>query len=308
VHPSNLYCDAMRLTPRLAISLLSAALGCSGKIPTEVENTLEALSGAVPNVPKAVAELSGSALLKQVTDSGPYLGFDTFGYPGDGAMQSWRAHADYDWVGFYLPAPCHKDDSWSGKRATIEAMGWGVAVVYVGQQTWGKTPRAGGRMSTGVTCATNLVSGEQGKRDAADAVARTTAEGFPNGTAIFLDIEHMNTVPNAMREYYVAWTEAVLADGRFRPAFYAHTANAPMIYGDVRAVFDRNGISTEPPFWIAGGRDFGRDRDPQDVGHAFAAVWQGVLDTHERYASVRLPIDINVSAVPSPSSVQFASD
>lgn len=299
----------MRLTSRLAITILAtAALGCSGKVPTEVENALAALSAGVPNVPGAVAELTGSELLKQVTEKGPYLGFDTFGYPGDEAMQSWHTHADYDWVGFYLPAPCHKDDSWSGKRATLETMGWGVAVVYVGQQTWGKTPRAGGRVSTGATCATNLVSGAQGTRDAADAIARTIAEGFPNGTAIFLDIEHMNSVPNAMREYYIAWTEGVLADARFRPAFYAHNANAPTIYGDVRAVFDKHGVATEPPFWIAGGSNFGRDRDPQDVGHAFAAVWQGVLDTHERYASIRLPIDINVAAVPSPSAAQYASD
>jgi hypothetical protein len=298
----------MRATPRLAISLFTAALGCSGKVPTEVENTLAALSASVPNVPGAVAELSGSALLEQVTDRGPYLGFDTFGYPGDEAMRSWRTHADYDWVGYYLPAPCHKDDSWSGKRTTLETMGWGVAVVYVGQQTWGKTPRAGRRTNKAGTCATNLVSGAQGARDAADAVARTVAEGFPKGTAIFLDIEHMNTVPNAMRAYYVAWTEGVLADGRFRPAFYAHTANAPLIYGDVRAVFDQHGVTAEPPFWIAGGSNFGRDRDPQDVGHAFAAVWQGVLDTHERYASVRLPIDVNVAAVPSPSAAQYASD
>ena len=298
----------MRLTSRLAITLLTAALGCSGKVPDGVQRFLGELSGSVPNVPEAVAELSGSEMLKQVAEKGPYLGFDTFGYPGDEAMQSWRTHADYDWVGYYLPAPCHKDDSWSGKRVTLETMGWGVAVVYVGQQTWGKTPRAGGRVSRGATCATNLVSGSQGSRDAADAIARTVAEGFVNGTAIFLDIEHMNTVPNAMREYYVAWTEGVLADGRFRPAFYAHNANAPTIYGDVRAVFDKYGVIAEPPFWIAGGSNFGRDRDPQDVGHAFAAVWQGVLDTHERYASIRLPIDINVAAVPSPSSAQFASD
>ena len=298
----------MRAISRLAITLVTATLGCSGKVPTGVENFLAVLSGSVPNVPAAVAELSGSELLEQVTAKGPYLGFDTFGYPGDEAMQSWRTHADYDWVGFYLPAPCHKDGSWSGKRATIEAMGWGIAVVYVGQQTWGKTPRADGRVSRGATCATNLVSGAQGARDAEDAIAKTVAEGFPNGTAIFLDIEHMSSVPNAMREYYVAWTEGVLGDGRFRPAFYAHNSNAPTIYGDVRAVFDKHAVTAEPPFWIAGGSNFGRDRDPQDVGHAFAAVWQGVLDTHERYASIRLPIDINVAAVPSPSSAQFASD
>lgn len=264
------------------------------------------MSASVPDIPRAVADLSGSALLQEVTDKGPYLGFDTSNYPGDAAMQSWREHAGYDWVGYYLQAPCHKDDSWSGKRDTLEAMGWGVAVVYVGQQTWGKTPRAGARTARGSTCAASLVRDSQGRIDADDAIAKTAAEGFPNGTAIFLDLEHMNSVPNAMREYYVAWTERVLDDGRFRPAYYAHTANAQTVYADVRALLDARGIEADPPFWIAGGSNFGRDRAPQDVGHQFADVWQGVLDTWERHDKVRLAIDVNVAAVPSPSAAQFA--
>ena len=40
---------------------------------------------------------------------------------------------------------------------------------------------------------------------------------------------------------------------------------------------------------------------PSDVGHAFAAMWQGVLDIHQTHNGVRLPIDVNVAAVPSPS-------
>jgi hypothetical protein len=265
------------------------------------------MSASVPDVPHALADLSGSPVLHEVTDNGPYLGFDTSDYPGDAAMQTWREHAGYDWVGYYLQAPCHKDASWSGKRDTLEAMDWGIAVVYVGQQTWGKIPRANGRTSRGATCAANLVSSAQGRVDADDAIARTTAEGFPSGTAIFLDLEHMNSVPNAMRDYYLAWTERLLDDGRYRPAYYAHNANAQAIYADVRALLDRRGIVADPPFWIAGGSNFGRDRDPQEVGHEFADVWQGVLDTWEKHATVRLPIDVNVAAVPSPSAAQYAS-
>lgn len=259
------------------------------------------LSASVPDVPHAVAELSGSPALQHVTDKGPYLGFDTSIYPGDAAMKSWRTHAGYDWVGFYLPAPCHKDESWLGKRDTVEAMGWGVAVVYVGQQTWGKAPRASTRTSAGTTCAANVVSADRGRLDADDAIARTLAEGFAPSTAIFLDLEYMATVPNAMRDYYRAWTERVLEDARFRPAYYAHTHNAQLVYDDVRAVLDARGIEADPPFWIAGGSNFGRDRDPQDVGHAFAAAWQGVLDTWEKYDAIRLPIDVSVAAAPSPS-------
>jgi hypothetical protein len=216
-------------------------------------------------------------------------------------MTSWRTNTDFDRVGFYLPAPCHKDTSWVGKRDTIETMGWGVAVVYVGEQTWGRTPRSMKRTPAGATCTANLVSAARGRVDADDAIARTAAEGFANGTAIFLDLEHMDVMPNAMREYYVAWTERLLADGRYRPAYYAHTQNAPVVYADVRAVFDARGIDADPPFWIAGGSNFGRDRDPQDVGHPFAAAWQGVLDTWEKHDAIRLPIDVSVAALPSPS-------
>ena len=285
---------------------LTVALACTGGASTGLERTLAAVSASVPDVPHAVAELSGSSILQEVTDRGPYLGFDTSDYPGDAAMQTWREHADYDWVGYYLQAPCHKDDSWTGKRDALEVMGWGVAVVYVGQQTWGKTPRAGSRKTRGTTCAAHLVSGAQGRLDADDAIAKTAAEGFPNRTAIFLDLEHMNSVPNAMRDYYVAWTERVLDDGRFRPAYYAHNTNAQTIYADIRALFDTRGIDVDPPFWIAGGSNFGRDRAPEDVGHQFADVWQGVLDTWEKHDAVRLPIDVNVAAVPSPSAAQFA--
>jgi hypothetical protein len=296
----------MHWSTRLAFPVLTVALACTNQTPTAWDEALATLSASVPDVPHAVADLSGSSMLQEITDKGPYLGFDTSDYPGDAAMQGWRDNAGYDWVGYYLPAPCHKDESWSGKRDTLEAMGWGLAVVYVGQQTWGKTPRAGGRTARGATCAANLVTGERGRIDADDAIARTASEGFPAGTAIFLDLEHMNTVPNAMREYYSAWTERVLDDGRYRPAYYAHNANAQTIYGDVRALFDRRGIESDPPFWIAGGSNFGRDRNPREVGHEFADVWQGVLDTWEKHDKVRLPIDVNVAAVPSPSAAQFA--
>jgi hypothetical protein len=296
----------MHWSTRLGFPILTVALACSNQQQTVWDEALAAVRASVPDVPHAVADLSGSSMLKEITNKGPYLGFDTSNYPGDAAMLAWRRNAGYDWVGYYLPAPCHKDESWTGKRDTLEAMGWGLAVVYVGQQTWGKTPRAGGRTTRGATCATNLISPERGRVDAEDAIARTAAEGFPTGTAIFLDIEHMNAVPNAMREYYTAWTERVLEDGRFRPAYYAHNANAQTIYADVRAVLDRRGIESDPPFWIAGGSNFGRDRNPQDVGHEFADVWQGVLDTWEKHDRVRLPIDVNVAAVPSPSSAEFA--
>lgn len=289
---------------------------------------------------------TASANIAESLSQGPHLGFDTFSYPGDDAMHAWlTADKPYRWVGYYLSAPCHTDDSWEGKRETLTNMGWGMAVIYVGQQTWGRTPgqkvtvtryvtkrvrqvktRNGRRVvsyvnkrvpvrvlvmpraSRGSSCSTQFVSAARGTADANDAIAKTATEGFARGTVIFLDIERMDAVPRAMREYYSAWTKRVLEDGRFRPAYYAHSFNANLIYSDVKQVLAGAGISADPPFWIASARGFSIDKAPSDVGHAFAQVWQGVLDVVETHNGVKLPIDVNVAQLPSPSAVNPAGE
>jgi len=312
---------------RSILALLTAGLIVSTQTPF-----------AAPRIDDAVS--SASATIAANLSEGPHLGFDTFSYPGDDAMRAWQA-ADkpYRWVGYYLSAPCHNDSSWEGKRATLTDMGWGMAVIYVGQQTWGRTPgqkiavtryitkrvrqtvktRSGKRIvryvnkrvpvrvlvnpraSRGSSCSTQFVSAARGTADANDAIAKTAAEGFARGTVIFLDIERMDAVPYAMRDYYRAWTKRVVEDGRFRPAYYAHSFNADLIYKDVKQVLAGAGVSGDPPFWIASGRGFSIDKAPHEVGHAFAQVWQGVLDIVETHNGVKLPIDVNVAQLPSPS-------
>src|SRR6185503_20286289 len=181
---------------------------------------------APPSIATAVATASAN-IADNLGDTGPHLGFDTFAYPGDDAMRAWlTADKPYRWVGYYLSAPCHSDDSWEGKRDTLSSMGWGMAVIYVGQQTWGKTPgqkiavtryvtkrvkqtvktRSGKRVvryvnkrvpvrvlvapraSPGSSCSTQFVNEARGVKDANDAIAKTAAEGFASGTVIFLDI------------------------------------------------------------------------------------------------------------------------
>lgn len=278
--------------------------------------------------------------------AGKHLGFDTYAYPGDQAMKAWREDDDarYEWVGYYLPsAPCHKGDSWSGKRERLASMGWGVAVIYVGQQVWSGTPRERvvktkwvtkrvrqvrrvhgkrvvrhvrkkvpvryvtyARAQPGQSCSTHLVSGARGTKDADDAIARAQREGFSRGTVVFLDIERMDRVPTAMRDYYKAWTTRILENGSFRPGYYVHDFNARLIYKDVATIFLNAGKMEQPPFWIASGRGFSEDKEPHEVGHAFASVWQGVLDVVQTHNGVELPIDVNVAAVPSPSELASA--
>lgn len=303
--------------------------------------TLAACDGtpfATPSIGNAVTGASAN-IAAHLADEGPHLGFDTYAYPGDEEMRAWQtASKPYKWVGYYLSAPCHRDDTFMGKRETLSSMGWGMAVIYVGQQTWGRTPgakvtvtryvtkrvrqvrkRNGKRVvsyvrkrvpvkvkvtpraARGSSCSTQLVNAARGTADANDAIAKTAAEGFARGTVIFLDIERMDAIPRAMRDYYKAWTARVIEDGRFRPAYYAHSFNANSIYGDVKKVLAGAGISDDPPFWIASARGFAEDKHPTEVGHSFAKVWQGVLDIVETHNGVRLPIDINVAHLPSPS-------
>jgi hypothetical protein len=258
---------------------------------------------------------------------GTHLGFDTNVYPGDKAMDAWKRSGEYEWVGYYLEAACHKDRSWSGTRARLTKSGWGLAVIYVGQQTWGKqvasrtvattSKKTKGKRTyqmtressmpvakSGDRCSASYVNSAQGRIDARDAIAMASREGFPKGTVVFLDVEHMASIPRAMRDYYTAWASTLLADGRYRPGIYAHTANAATIYDDVNAVYRKAGLETDPPFWVAGTRGFSTDRAPTDVGHHFASMWQGVLDVTRTHNGVKLPVDISVADASSPSAAE----
>ena len=332
----------------LALLAVGGLVGCGETPGVSPGAAVDAVADAVENVASTI------------TGKG-HLGFDTGIYPGDETMRVWRATAPYKWVGYYLPAPCHKDDSWSGKRAELTDMGWGLAVIYVGQQTWSGVPakhatvykttfasrtvtkyvnkrvktyarqKSGKRVAKYVTkrvptkvkakvpvrtpvrvafdasqhgvmsCQRNLVTASRGALEAADAIAKTAAEGFPRGTIVFLDIERMQMTPKAMRDYYSEWVARVLADGRFTPGIYAHTYNAPPIYRDVKAVYVAAGRTDDPPFWIAGGRGFEPTKAPQDIGHTFAAVWQGILDVVQEWNGHKVVIDVNVAETPNPS-------
>ncbi|MFN2635413.1 MAG: glycoside hydrolase domain-containing protein [Gemmatimonadaceae bacterium] len=258
-------------------------------------------------------------------------GFDTSIYPGDAAMAAWLApNSPYEWVGYYLQAPCHRDASWMGKRVQLTSMGWGLAVLYVGQQTFdgvalmaeqsrqslleatGPIPARAGIMvpatraeiqAAAVTCSRTLLTTEQGSADAVDAVTRTAAEGFPAGTVVFLDIEHMDMIPASMHSYYRAWVQQVLADGRFRPGIYVHKANAQAIYDGVRQAYLDMNAGGSAAFWLAGSGAFTLDVPPTQVGFAFANVWQGVFEVTQTWNGAAINIDVDVADRSSPSGL-----
>jgi hypothetical protein len=267
-------------------------------------------------------------------------GFDTGEYPGDDAMRAWRSGGSpYEWTGYYMPSPCHPDQGWAGKREVLTSMGYGLAVLYVGQQTWGRKPGAPHRVPVKVSrrvqvklgfgkhrrtvtrtltrtvmrrapkppsdasCNADFVTAARGAKEGIDAAARAAAEGFAPGTIVFLDIERMDVLHQKMRDYYMAWVRAMLADGRYRPGIYVHTFNANVVYNDVKGVYTSMGAEGDPPFWVAKSEGFELTKLPHEVGHAFAAVWQGMLDVEQTFNGRRIKLDVNVSSSPSPSAV-----
>ncbi|HEY4304241.1 MAG TPA: glycoside hydrolase domain-containing protein [Gemmatimonadaceae bacterium] len=311
----------------IALAAVSGAL----EAPRLMHAPLSIASAEIAGVPSGIA---GAVTKVAASVTGKHMGFDTNVYPGDRAMDAWKRSGEYEWVGYYLSAPCHSDDSWVGTRSKLLKNGWGLAVIYVGQQTWGQSykpvtttkkvrvasTKSGKRhfatrtmkrtstipvvTSNDGHCSASFVNTDQGSIDARDAIATTTREGFPRGTVVFLDVEYMDAMPPRMRDYYRAWTREVLADGRYRPGIYAHTHNVGTIYDDVSDVYGAAGVDGDPPFWIAGKGDFSPESSPTEVGHAFATAWQGMLDVVRTHNGVKLPVDISVASVASPSLAQ----
>lgn len=235
--------------------------------------------------------------------AGVHPGFDAAVYPGEAAMRAWRRDSPYRWTGYYLPSPCHRDASWSGTRAALEEQGWGIAVLYVGQQAFEDAPVAGAEQPGGpVVCSRTLLGAERGRADGRDAVARAMAEGFAPGTVVFLDVERMRAVPDSMLAYHAAWTDEMLRDGRYLPGTYAHQANAAQLFASARGVYAGAGRAEAPPFWIAGGSGFALDQPPYAVGLPYARVWQGAIDVDRAWGGVRLRVDENTADRPSPSA------
>jgi hypothetical protein len=292
----------------MVLATAGLAIAC-GRSNTEPDGESPIASAAATVAQVAAAVTGQKSPLADQQQEGKNMGFDTHTYPGNKTMAAWKAApgAPYRWVGYYLPAPCHRDKSWSGKRQTLVDMGWGLAVVYVGQQTWGRTPRrlTASRMAkldkSKASCNADLVTGERGRADGADAIAIAEREGFPARSIVFLDIERMEKMPPVMRAYYRAWAKRLLTDGRYRPGVYVHAHNAQVVYDDFKAEFAAAGVDEQPRMWIASGRGYEEGKAPQDVGFAFAGVWQGLIDVAHTVADIKLPLDVNVSAWSSPS-------
>jgi hypothetical protein len=133
-----------------------------------------------------------------------YLGMDRNDYPGDANMQALRK--TFAFTGYWLNNPPGVDrNSWRGKRASLQTMGYGFLILFNGREY--KELKASGD-AAGV-----------GTRDAGVAVKAARADGFPNSAIIFLDQEQGGRMLLEQRTYIHAWVDGVVTGG-YRAGIY----------------------------------------------------------------------------------------
>ncbi len=287
----------------VSAALASLLAACAG---------VPAPAGPTPTGPTAPTALRGVP------------GFDTRAYPGDSVMKAWRAASPYRWVGYYLPAPCHTDSSWVGRRAALAGMGWGTALVFTGEQDWGAMGRAGAPTrvaaaapDTGasaapapaaitgaqaVHCTSANLTAPHGAADAAQADSLAAAEGFPAGSTVYLDVERVDSVSTPLATYVRAWIGALLERGRFRPGLYAAARNADSLRAIQQSELAGRGLAAGR-FWVAGGAGaFEVAAAPAESALPYATIWQGAHDVRQGWAGITLRIDVNVADRTSPSA------
>ena len=117
-----------------------------------------------------------------------HAGFDTDQFPGLPVMAALKAQTNLEWCGFYLgPTPSHRVAGWMPHRAALVAQGWGLAPVYLGQETTGP--------------GSHNVTTMQAALDGINACDLMHQAGFPNGSCVYLDLENGPPLTSALAAY-----------------------------------------------------------------------------------------------------------
>ena len=193
-------------------------------------------------VAQTAAKITGQTRRSPTTTRrGSYVGFDTHTYPGDATMKAWKKTpgSPYKWVGYYLPAPCHNDKSWTGKRDSWQRWA-GASRSSTSANRRGERRRAISRrrkrdaLRKKNDCKADLISRGRRKVERGRARPSGRAEGFPHGSWVFLDLERMQNIPPAMRDYYKAWTARMLESGSTSRASTRTSSTRQQIFTDVK--------------------------------------------------------------------------
>ncbi len=220
-----------------------------------------------------------------------YAGIDRSEFLGDAELTELRASSNLSWCGYYLaPAPSHGDTSWMGRRAALEAAGWGLEPIYVGQQLTGR------RSSHDVT-------GPRGAADGRDAVSLMSAEGFAPGAFVFLDLEDGAPFTAPRTDYVATWTAAVRAGGYGGGVYCSHDLAIDVHVSDpaIRIWAFRVTTTQTHPF---PGLNFPTS-DPAGCGYPGAFAWQLGQNCQVTLTAGANPtpiVDISTAVAPNPSA------
>ena len=127
-----------------------------------------------------------------------YLGMDRNDYPGDANMAT--LHKTFAFTGYWLNNPPGANrNSWQGKRALLQAMGYGFLLLFNGRE-YAQLKASGNAAGVGTN-------------DAAVAVRAAEHDRFPKGAIIFLDQEQGGRMLPEQRVYIHAWIDGVARAG-----------------------------------------------------------------------------------------------
>lgn len=133
-----------------------------------------------------------------------FLGFDRNDYPGDANMQTLKTK--FVFTGYWLNnPPGASSNTWTGKRATLQKMGYGFLLLFNGREY--KELKASGNAA------------RVGTRDAEVAARVAQREGFPKKAIIFLDQEQGGRMLPEQRAYIHAFADGVVSAG-YRAGIY----------------------------------------------------------------------------------------
>ncbi len=227
-----------------------------------------------------------------------HAGFDTDIYPGPAQLAWLKAHTNLRWCGYYLaPAPSHDNTSWMGQRQVLAAQGWGMAPIFVGQQTAGP--------------GSHDATGPQGSIDGALAARLAGKEGFPPQSAVFLDWEDGSSPGPDAQAYIGAWASAVTGSG-YEPGIYCSHHLAPAM----AALIARPDLAPPLRVWAwnvasvdvhpyAGSIGGFPDADPAGCGYPAAVAWQCQQNCVLQLAGApvaRMEADLSCSSTADPGA------
>jgi hypothetical protein len=227
-----------------------------------------------------------------------FAGFDSSAYPGDPIMKWLRANTNLVWCGYYFgKTPSHSGTDWMGKRTVLQSLNWGMAPLYVGQQTTGP--------------GSHHTDGAHGTMDGEDASQFMDSEGFASGSAVYRDLENGMPFPQEQQDYVGNWCAAVQQAGFTAGVYCSHTLAAQVASLVPAALIWAFKVSTTQPHPVLGPHY----PDPSPVGSGFAGAFawqlgQGCLIDVPGAPNGTLEVDLDSASTPNPSipRTNFALD